>query len=67
MQSSVYIVGAARTPVGSYLGELSSVPAPKLGAVAAKSALERARVAQGVAPASFRTLDFGETALLTGV
>lgn len=30
-------------------------------------ALERARVAQGVAPASFRTLDFGETALLTGV
>jgi acetyl-CoA C-acetyltransferase len=36
------IVGAARTPVGSFLGALSSVPAPKLGAIAIKAAVERA-------------------------
>ena len=38
----VVIVSAARTPIGSFLGALSSVPAPKLGAIAIKAALERA-------------------------
>ena len=38
----VVIVGAARTPIGSFFGVLSSVPAPRLGAVAIKAALERA-------------------------
>src|SRR5690606_23575508 len=37
----VYIVGIARTPIGSFMGALASVPAPKLGAVAIKAALER--------------------------
>jgi acetyl-CoA C-acetyltransferase len=41
----VVIVGAARTPIGSFLGALASVPAPKLGATAIKAALERAGVA----------------------
>ena len=41
----VVIVGAARTPIGSFLGSLSSVVAPKLGATAIKAALERANVA----------------------
>lgn len=40
----VVIVGAARTPLGSFGGTLSSVPAPKLGAVAIRAALERAGV-----------------------
>ncbi len=40
----VVIVGAARTPIGSFLGALASVPAPKLGATAIKAALERANV-----------------------
>jgi acetyl-CoA C-acetyltransferase len=40
----VVIVGAARTPIGSFLGALASVPAPKLGATAIKAALERAGV-----------------------
>ncbi len=40
----VVIVGAARTPVGAFLGSLSSLPAPRLGAVAIKAALERAGV-----------------------
>ena len=40
----VVIVGAARTPIGAFLGSLSSLTAPKLGAVAIKAALERAGV-----------------------
>ncbi len=40
----VWIVGAARTPVGAFLGELASVPATKLGSIAIKAALERAGV-----------------------
>jgi acetyl-CoA C-acetyltransferase len=43
----VVIVGAARTPIGSFLGALASVPAPKLGAIAIKAAIERA----GLTPA----------------
>lgn len=37
----VFIVSAVRTPMGSFLGSLSSVPAPKLGATAIKGALEK--------------------------
>jgi acetyl-CoA C-acetyltransferase len=44
MSAPVYVVSAARTPIGSYLGALASVPAPRLGAVAIQSALERAGV-----------------------
>lgn len=40
----VVIVSTARTPIGSFLGALSSIPAPKLGAVAIKAALERANL-----------------------
>ena len=42
MARDVVIVGAARTPVGSFLGSLSSLTAPQLGATAIKAALERA-------------------------
>jgi acetyl-CoA C-acetyltransferase len=42
--SSVYIVSAARTPVGAFLGSLSSLPAPRLGAIAIRAALERAKL-----------------------
>ena len=41
MSKEVVIVSAARTPIGSFLGALSSIPAPRLGAVAIKGALER--------------------------
>ena len=41
----VVIVSAARTPVGSFLGALSSLSAAQLGSVAIKAALERAGVA----------------------
>ena len=43
--TDVVIVSAARTPVGSFLGALSSLPASKLGEVAIRAALERAGVA----------------------
>jgi acetyl-CoA C-acetyltransferase len=40
----VVIVGAARTPIGSFLGSLSTVAATELGAVAIRAAIERAVV-----------------------
>jgi acetyl-CoA C-acetyltransferase len=43
----VVIVGAARTPVGAFLGSLAAVPAPRLGAAAIRAALERAGVEPG--------------------
>ncbi len=41
----VYIVSAARTPIGAFQGALSSLKAPELGATAIKGALARAKVA----------------------
>jgi len=43
-ENSVVIVSAARTPVGSFNGALSSVTAHALGAVALKAAMARAKV-----------------------
>ncbi len=43
----VVVVGAARTPIGSFLGSLAPVTAPRLGAVAIRSALQRAGVEPG--------------------
>ena len=44
MNKEVYIVAAVRTPMGSFGGALSSVPATKLGATAIKGALEKSGV-----------------------
>jgi len=52
----VVIVGAARTAIGSFLGSLSAVPAPKLGATAIKAAVERA----GLAPGDIQLVHMGE-------
>ncbi len=43
--TEIVIVSATRTPVGSFNGTLSSVPAHELGATVVKAALERAKVA----------------------
>jgi acetyl-CoA C-acetyltransferase len=43
----VVLVGAKRTPIGSFLGALAAVPAPQLGAAAIRAALEHA----GIEPA----------------
>jgi acetyl-CoA C-acetyltransferase len=41
MSKDVVIVSAVRTPIGSFLGSLSSIPAPRLGAIAIKGALDK--------------------------
>lgn len=41
MTKRVVIVSAVRTPIGSFMGALSSVPATKLGAAAIKGALNK--------------------------
>lgn len=41
MNKEVVIVSAVRTPMGSFMGSLSSVPAPQLGATAIKAALNK--------------------------
>ncbi len=40
----IVILGGARTPIGSFQGTLSSLPAPRLGAIAIKCALENSGV-----------------------
>lgn len=40
----VFIVGAARTPIGSFQGSLAAVTAPALGSTAIAAALERAGI-----------------------
>ena len=54
--TDVVIVSAARTPVGSFLGALSSLSGAQLGEVAIKAALERA----GVAPADVDEVILGQ-------
>ncbi len=41
MSKEVVIVSAARTPIGSFMGSLSSIPATQLGAIAIKGALDK--------------------------
>jgi acetyl-CoA C-acetyltransferase len=41
---AVYILGGARTALGSFMGTLSQVPAPKLGATAIEGAVSKAQI-----------------------
>ena len=41
MAKEVFIIAAARTPIGAFLGGLSTIPATTLGAIAIKGALEK--------------------------
>jgi acetyl-CoA C-acetyltransferase len=43
--ADAFLLSAARTPIGKYLGALAEVPAPQLAAVAVAEALKRARAA----------------------
>lgn len=45
-KDNIVIVGAARTPVGKYLGDLKTVPVQELGRIALEGALERAKVSK---------------------
>jgi acetyl-CoA C-acetyltransferase len=42
--NDIVIISAVRTPVGKFQGSLSDIPAPKLGAIAVKEAVSRAKV-----------------------
>jgi acetyl-CoA C-acetyltransferase len=44
MSKKVVIVSAVRTPIGSFMGSLSSVTAPQLGAIAIKGALDKINI-----------------------
>ena len=44
LMQDVVILSAARTPIGAFQGALSGVPAPELGAIAIRGALDRAAV-----------------------
>lgn len=52
---SVYIVAAVRTPMGSFNGKLSGIPATQLGATAIKGALAKA----GIQPEQVNEVFFG--------
>jgi acetyl-CoA C-acetyltransferase len=47
VMKNVVILSAQRTPVGSFLGKLSSLPAPELGAAAIRGALAKAGIKPG--------------------
>src|SRR5215831_18356644 len=47
-ESDIYIVGAARTPIGKMMGSLATVPATELGATAIRAAIDRAKVDPGM-------------------
>ena len=40
----VYIIDAVRTPIGSFMGSISSIPATKLGSIVIKSLMERSNL-----------------------
>ena len=56
-EKDIVIVAAARTPVGSFIGSLSSVPAHYLGQVAIKAAMTRA----GIEPKEVDEVILGQT------
>jgi acetyl-CoA C-acetyltransferase len=42
--NGIYIMGAARTPIGKIMGGLATIPAPQLGATAIRAAIERSHI-----------------------
>ncbi len=48
MQDPIVIVGAARTPMGAFQGDFSSLTASELGAIAIRAAVERAGISADV-------------------
>lgn len=45
MNKEIVIVSAARTPIGSFLGKLSTIPATQLGSIAIKGAIDKINLA----------------------
>ena len=55
MTKPVYLIGGARTPIGTFGGSLADVPAPQLGSVAVRGALAKS----GVKPEKIDEVIFG--------
>lgn len=55
MNKPVYVLSAVRTPMGSFLGSLSTVPAPQLGATAIRGAVDAA----GISPDEVKEVIMG--------
>src|SRR6185295_7415522 len=55
MNTPVYILGGARTPMADYTGKLKDLSALELGAIAARAAMERT----GIAPPDVNHVVFG--------
>jgi acetyl-CoA C-acetyltransferase len=53
--SEIVIAGAKRTAIGSFLGQFTGVPTPKLGSIAIRAALEQS----GIAPADVSEVIMG--------
>jgi acetyl-CoA C-acetyltransferase len=43
-RNTIYVIGAARTPIGKMMGGLATIPATEVGATAIRAALERSQV-----------------------
>jgi acetyl-CoA C-acetyltransferase len=54
-KKEVYIVSAVRTPIGSFGGSLKDIPAPKLGSIVIKNAVEKA----GIKPTDIQEVYMG--------
>lgn len=76
LAKDTYIIGAARTPIGRFLGGLAALRAPDLGAVAIRAAIERAEVKPteidgvimgNVCPAGIGQAPARQAAVLSGV
>ena len=57
--SDIVILSAARTPIGKFQGALSSIPAPQLGAVAIRAAMNHG------AEFVFDALDYRQPVVVT--
>src|SRR5437762_4417871 len=55
LNDPIVIVGAARTPIGGFMGDFTTLSASELGAVAIRAAVERA----GIRPEQVQELIFG--------
>src|SRR5512144_213213 len=55
MNTDIYILGGARTPMAEYAGKLKDISALELGAIAARAAMERT----GVKPEMVNHVVFG--------
>ncbi len=65
-KNEVYIIAGKRTPIGSFMGPLSTVPAPELGSAAIRGVLKEAEKKAGIQPNQVQEVFMGNV-LTSGV